>query len=138
MKKKPDRLFVDKAELANFKLLKEEKDSPLYNKENKDVFIMAMIMGVKNGVRIPLKSKEGLIREEYLNNEEKSIIKAIAVNAEQRLAVLLDPEKIYQIAEEYASGGIKYLLDAVFRKQHGSYVTRLESELVEICEKHNL
>ena len=138
MRKKPDRLCVEKDEFKNFKLLREEKDSPLYKKENKDVFIMAMMMGLKNGVRLPLKNKEGLIREEYLNDDEKSIIKAIAVNTEANLSVLLDLEKVYQIAEEYASGGIRYLVDSVFKKQHGSFTTRLESELIEICEKCNL
>lgn len=138
MKKERDRLFVEKEEVNNFKLLREEKDSPLYRKENKDVFIMAMMMGLKNGVRLPLKSKEGFIREDYLNNDEKSIIKAIAVNAEENLSVLLDSDKIYQIAEEYAAGGIKYLVDSVFKKQYGSYTTRLESELIEICEKYKL
>jgi dnd system-associated protein 4 len=138
MKKKRDRLFVEKEEVNNFQLLRKEKDSPLYNKENKDVFIMAMIMGLKNGVRLPLKSKEGFIREEYLNNDERSIIKAIAVNAEANLSVLLDSDKMYQIAEEYAAAGIKYLVDSVFKKQHGSYTKRLESELIEICEKHKL
>jgi hypothetical protein len=138
MRKKPDRLFVEKNELKNFKLLQEEKDSPLYKKENKDVFMMALMMGLKNGARLPLRNKEGFIREDYLSNDEKSIIKAIAVNAEENLSVLLNLEKIYQIAEEYAAGGIKYLVDSVFKKQHGSYATRLETELIDICEKYKL
>jgi hypothetical protein len=131
-------LFVEKNELKNFKLLQEERDSPLYKKDNKDVFMMALMMGLKNGARLPLKNREGFIREDYLSNDEKSIIKAIAVNAEDNLSVLLNIERIYQIAEEYAAGGIKYLVDSVFKKQHGSYATRLETELIDICEKYNL
>lgn len=138
MKKKPDIIYVEKNELKNFKLLKDEKDSPLSGKGNKDVFMMAVMMGVKNGVRLPLKNKEGFIREEYLTDDERSIIKAIAVNAETNLSILLDAGKMYQIAEEYAAGGIRYLIDSVFEKKHGSFATKLESELVDICEKYKL
>jgi hypothetical protein len=66
MKDRPDRIFVDKEYLKDFKLLQEEKDSPLYKKDNKDVFIMAMVMGVKNGVRIPLKIKKEYILRQNL------------------------------------------------------------------------
>jgi len=138
MKKRPDRLFAEKDQLNNFKLLKNEKDSPLYGKAYKDIFIMAMLVGVKNGSRIPLKNKEEITREEYLNDDDKSIIKAISVNAEENLTVLLNWEKIYQIAEEYALGGIKSLVDSIYGKQHGSYISKLETELFDICENSNI
>ncbi len=135
MKKKPDRLYVDKDDFKDFKLLQDEKDSPFHKRENKDVFIMAMMIGLKNGPRIPLKNREGFFREEYLTNEERSIIKAIAISEEKKLSVLLDMEKVYQIAEEYAKAGIKYLKDSVFKKRDGSYLNRLESELLEDFER---
>ena len=138
MKKKPDRLYVDKDDLKDFKLLQDEKDSPFYKRENKDVFIMATIMGLKYGARMPLKSKEGFFREEYLNNDERSIIKAIAISEEKDVSVLNDMDKVYQIAEEFAKAGIRYLRDSVFTKEHGSYLKRLESELLEDFEKYKI
>jgi dnd system-associated protein 4 len=138
MKKKPDRLYVDKDDLKDFKLLQDEKDSPFYKRENKDVFIMATIMGLKYGARMPVKSKEGFFREEYLNNDERSIIKAIAISEEKDVSVLNDMEKVYQIAEEFAKAGIRYLRDSVFAKEHGSYLKRLESELLEDFEKYKI
>lgn len=138
MRKKPDRLHVDKEDIKDFRLLLEEKDSPLYKRENKDVFIMSVVTGYKNGIRLPLKSKEGFIREEYLNVEERSIIKSIAIQEDKNLSILLDMEKVYQIAEEYAKGGIKYLKDAVFQKSHGSYIKRLEAELLDEFQEQNM
>jgi len=138
MKKKPDRLCVDKEDLADFRMLLEEKDSPLYKRENKDVFVMAMTTGYKNGARLPLKTREGFIREEYLSVEERSIIKSIAIQQDKNLSILLDMEKVCQIAEEYARGGIKYLKDSVFQKSHGAYPKRLEAELLDEFEGHHM
>jgi hypothetical protein len=138
MKKRADRLSVDKEDLGDFRMLIEDRDSPFYKRENKDVFMMAMITGYKNGTHVALKAKEGFIREEYLNSEERSIIKSIAIQQEKNLSVLLDMEKVYQIAEEYAKGGVKYLKDSAFKKSGGSYIKRLESELLEEFERFRI
>jgi dnd system-associated protein 4 len=131
MRKVPDRLYVRKEDLRDFKLLQEEKDSPFYKKDNKSVFIMAMTMGLKRGVQVPLQNKEGFIREEYLNDVERSLIKAVAISTENDLSVLANMQRVYQIAEEYAAGGIKYLKDSVLTERYGTYLKRLESELLD-------
>lgn len=94
-----------------------------------------MIAGFREGSRIELDKKEGFVRIEYLTLREKSIIKAIAVAEEGDLNVLLDKNKVYSIAEEYAAGGIKLLKNKVFSGDYGSYIKKLESELVEEFEK---
>jgi dnd system-associated protein 4 len=135
MSKQPDRLFVRKEDIEDFKLLQDEKDSPFCKRTNKDVFFMAMLVGLKNGVRLPLQSKQEYVREEYLNDDERTIIKSIAISEEKDLSVLVDKGRVYQIAEEYAAGGIKYLKNSAFKRQHGSYVKELEGELLEEFEK---
>ena len=136
MGKVPDRLFVKKEDHGDFKLLQEAKDSAFYKRGNKEVFIMAMIMGLKQGSRISFQTKQEFVREEYLNDDERILIRAIAVAEEKTLSVLLDMTKVYQIAEEYAAGGIKILKEAVFTQRHGSYIKRLESELIEDFERY--
>lgn len=131
----PDRLYVRKDNLEDYELLKKEKDSIFFGKENKDIFIMAMILGYYNKKKKCLDKKEGFFREEYLNDEERSLIKAIAIKEEGNLSVLLDKQKVYSIAEEYAAGGIGYLKDEVFNKQHGGYLKKLEEKLVEEFEE---
>ena len=137
MKKNPDRLNINKDDLKDFTLLQEEKDSPLYKKDNKTVFLMAMVFGLSRGTRIPLKSKHGFVRDEYLNSNDRTLIKAIAIKEMNSLSVLAEPSTIYQIAEEYVTGGIEYLKKAVFDKHHGSFTQRFELELLEELNKYN-
>jgi dnd system-associated protein 4 len=132
--KAPDRLYIRKSDRAEYSRLLE-KDSPFKEKENKDLFMMAMVVGFHAGNRIGLDKKEGFIRVEYLNPIEESIIKTIAISEEGSLDILLDKKKVYSIAEEYATGGIKLLKDEVFSGEYGSYSKKLESELIDEFEK---
>lgn len=132
--KKVDRIYVDKRDLDDFNKLKE-KGSPFENSQNKDVFLAAMVVGYHEGGRIGLKNKEGYVREEYLTDEERTLIRAIAVSAEGDLNVLLDEQKVYSIAEEYAAGGISLLKMRILSGEYGSYVKKLESELLHVFDK---
>ena len=132
--KVPDRLNIRKSDRKDYDRLLE-KDSPFAGKENKDLFMMAMIIGFQEGSRTPLDKKEGFVRIEYLNEREKSVIKAISVTEGGDLSVLADKRKVYSLAEEYAAGGIKLLKGKVFSGGYGSFIKKLESELVEGFEK---
>ena len=132
----PKVLTLDASCKEDFYRLNDKNDSPLCG-ENKRVFMMAMVMGYIMESRKPLKKRyqSGILRTESLKPEDKAIIKALALAEEKDLSIYSDKRKIYTIAEEYASGGIKYLKEDVFGKQHGSYVKRLESDLVERVKK---
>jgi hypothetical protein len=131
--KKVDRLFVDKRDLDDFNRLKE-KDSPFAGSQNKDVFLAAMVTGYHEGGRVPLKTKEGYFMKSYLRDEELALIRAIAIAEENNLNVLLDEQKVFSIAEEYAAGGIQQLKLKVFGEGYGSYTKKLESELLHALE----
>jgi hypothetical protein len=132
--KEPDRLYVKKEYLADYKRLLD-KDSPLRKKDAKNIFLMAMAIGFKKGMRIELGSKkEGYVRAEYLNNEEKTLIKSIAVHENKKLQILLDKNNAYSIAEEFSAGGIKLLKDLVFSQKGGSFIKKIESDLIEESE----
>ncbi|ODS32698.1 MAG: hypothetical protein SCARUB_02194 [Candidatus Scalindua rubra] len=89
----PDRLYVRKVDLRDLDNLKKERNSSLYGRDNKEIFIMAMTLGYYNESKTPLERKEGYFREEYLNDDDRSLIKAIAVYDEGNLDVLLDKKK---------------------------------------------
>jgi dnd system-associated protein 4 len=128
----PRVLNIRKSDKEDYKRLME-KDSPFAGKDDKDLFLMAMIMGFCEGSRIPLDKKESYVRIEYLTDREKSIIKSIAVADEEDLNILANKRRVYSIAEEYAAGGIKLLKEKVFG--YGSFMKKLEAELVEEFEK---
>jgi dnd system-associated protein 4 len=130
----PDRVNIRKSDRKEYDRLKE-KDSPLAGRENKDLFIMAMITGFHEGSRIELDKKDGFVRTEYFSEREKAIIKAIAIQEAENLEVLRDKEKVYAIAEEYAVGGIKILKDKALGGEFANYFKRLESDLIDDLEK---
>lgn len=132
--KKPDRLSVDRKDLEDFNRLKAT-DSPFAGSQNKDVFIAAMVIGYYEGSRVKIKRKEGYVRESYLNPEDRALINALAVSEDGNLNVLLDAQKVFSIAEEYATGGIRLLKARVFGEAYGSYTKKLESELLRAYEK---
>jgi len=134
MSGEPDRLYVEKSDIKIYDRLKE-RDSPFYKKENKEIFIMAMVLGFKEGGTKVLSKKEGYVRTEYLTPEEKALMNAIAIYNEGTLDVLLDKKKVYSIAEEYAAYGIRLLHDWVFGGEYGSFAKKLESELVQMFEE---
>lgn len=132
--KVPDRLNIRKSDRKDYDRLLE-KDSPFAGKENKDLFMMALIIGFHEETRVKLDKKEGFFLLYHLNDKENSIIKAIAVAKEGDLNILLDKKKVYSIVEEYAAGGIKLLKDKVFSGGYGSYIKKLESELIDKFKK---
>lgn len=129
-----DRVNIRESDRKEYERLKE-RDSPFSGKENKDLFIMAMITGFHEGSRIELDKKYGFVRTEYFSEREKAIIKTIAIYEEGNLEVLNNEEKVYSIAEEYAAGGIKILKNKVFGGEFASYFKILESELIDELKK---
>jgi len=132
--KKIDRFYVDKRDVEKFNRLKE-RDSPFAGSQNKDVFLAAMVVGFHEKSKIDLKNKEGYVREEYLTPRELAVIKAIAVADEGNLEILLDKQKVFSIAEQYATGGIEILKTKALSGEYGSYAKKLESELLRAHEK---
>jgi hypothetical protein len=129
----PDKLYIRKSDREKYdKLL---GDSVFSGKGNKDVFIMAMLVGYYHKARVELTNKEGFVRVEYLKDRDKSIMKAIAVAETGRLDILVDKKQVYTLCEEYAAGGMELLMDMVFGGGYGSFVKKLESELVQQFEK---
>lgn len=134
--KKPriDRLFVDKKDFEDFNRLKE-KDTPFAGVHNHEIFIAAMVTGYREGCRIELKNRKEFFFEKDLTKEENALIRAVAVSEEDGLNVLLDKQKIYSIAEQYATGGISLLKAKVLSGEYGSYAKKLESDLLKACEQ---
>jgi len=132
--KKVDRFYVERKDSDEFNRLKE-KDSPFARAHNKDIFLAAMVVGYHEGRKVQIKSREGYFHETDLLPTEQALIRAIAVSEEGALSVLLDKQKVYSIAEQYAAGGIALLKAKVFSGEYGSYAKKLEGELLRAYEK---
>lgn len=133
----PSTITIDKGDKKHFDLLLEDRGSFFYKRDRKEVFIMAMVYGFDSGDRKPLTDKlsGGYFRVEYLNDREKTLIKAVAVHRKGSLDVLLDPKQVYSIAEEFAAGGIGHLKEEVLNTRFGTYEHKLAEHLITSCDR---
>ncbi|MDR2700041.1 MAG: hypothetical protein LBC12_04425 [Nitrososphaerota archaeon] len=135
-KKKPDRLYIEKKDREDWDRLKDS-DSQFAGVDNKDIFLAAMVTGYFEKVEFELKTKDGYFFAHNLKSSEAALVKAIAVSKTGSLDVLLDTEKVYEIAERYATGGLKILKEKIFSGEYGSYSKKLEAELLRQYAKIN-
>lgn len=125
-----DRVYISESDRPIYDRLKKYVDGPLKGRKNKELFMMAMILGYyKMKVRSELKKPEDYDHVENLGSDRRTIIKAIAV-AEEGMEVLDDEAKVYKIANEYAATGIK-ILEGMANDPDYDFIKKLENMLVE-------
>ncbi len=110
--------------------------SPFYKKTMKDVFMYALAIGFFSRKRQKLQKKIGTIPTRTLSPHEIALLKAIAISEKGSLDVLHDEniKEVFEIAEEYANGGINTLYNLVFGDEPGDVDKRMEQHLREILE----
>lgn len=78
---------------------------------NKTVFMLCLAVGFemkKTRPRPPRRSDAVVLS--YLNDQDRALIASVALAATQDHTVLLDEDKVYDIIEEYAAGGLEVLV----------------------------
>ena len=91
----------------------EEKyiNSPFFGRTNRDIFLYAMALGFFHKKRIKLESPRNNISWNALKDEGEWLVYSVAIAEKNDLSVLLNMKEVAEIAEEYANGGLQYLLD---------------------------
>ena len=119
--------------------LVESEDSPFWKGHRKkaanrrNVLLHSMTLAFKSGIREQFQGSHGVFRNSDMKDEEKYLIMAIAI-AEEGLDVLLpkNSEKIYRIAEEYASSGLDIVYNMVFSSDSGDPLADFEAEITKV------
>jgi len=121
-----------------FKKLIESSLSPFYKRTMKDVFMYALGIGFLNGKKVKLKKKVGTIPLRTFNENDEALIKAIAITEKGSMDVLFgeNVKEAFDIAEEYANGGIDTLYSLVFGDEPGDPDRKMEQELRIIIKKY--
>lgn len=127
---------VSEKAFQDFKLISQHKF--FKGLETKQLFILAMSLGVRhNKYQKPLGEEKrhsgGYTRVEYLSDEDKDLIKAIAIAKAEDVNILNNQKEQYQIAETYAEGGIKILKDLI--SSPGDFLYKFDSELKSLNSK---
>jgi hypothetical protein len=133
-REEPQIVYIDANDKPTYDML-SEKGGPLEGMDNKDMFLLAMALGYMNNIKVELKDRLYFFRTSYLDNHEKALLKAIAVSEEGSLDVLSDKKKIYSLAEQYATGGLKLLRNIAFEKFGKDLYKKLLPELSSKMEK---
>lgn len=101
--------------------------------EYPDLFILAASIGYAEE-----RKEEGtgdwLTRTEYLggeNSDQRWLLRSIAMKETGEIGTLRDGQEIFNIAIQYANGGIKILHNKVFSDEPGSVERRLEEFIRE-------
>lgn len=94
-------------------LTDEESKSPFAGEQMSKLFMFALGVGFDQGLRMSVEDSVGIFNKDVLKNDEKWIIKSVAVKEEEDPEILRDEDEMYQIAEEYANGGIDAIYEVV-------------------------
>ncbi len=133
MANQPDRLYISKDDQKLYDVILENEKMfsiKVGEVDRKDQFIFAMAYGFMMNTRSELKKRIGLVRLEYLSHEDESFINSVAMFEEKDANVLSDKKKVYSIAEEYASGGIKILASKIENTEFGSFEKAIEKDII--------
>ena len=121
--------IIGKKEIREiYELLKNNRSSFFYQCEYTQIFIASMALGYINRNKIPLNKKSRSIPTKVFTLPEKWMMISIAIEEEKDLGILKEEQRILNIAEEYANGGIYFLYDL--------YEEGITTHPVETLEKY--
>ena len=138
MIKKPDRLYINKKDKKKYdELLKKGN---LFAREkgfqNKDLFLISVLLGYQSKHKEKLENREGYILTNYLSDEELHMLYSLVIDSNNKdLSVLNDLEKVFIEIEEYANTGIDIFYDKVFRSKIGDYDKKMEMDIVTLFKE---
>lgn len=132
-----DRLYIDDpGDKKMYDTLKNNEEFFKNNNNNKELFLFALAFGFFNKNRQKFSGKKlGYFLEKDLKYEDLVLLYAVAIFETQSLDILGDKEKIFNIAEEYAHGGLKLLFDDIESVQFGSFSKNFELKLKQQCQQ---
>ena len=122
------RLSYGEENQEYYQTLKRVSKSPFYQADMTKIFISAMALGYKKGLKKKLKKKENALHGNSFTDQEKWLIISLYMKENKHdppINALFEPDAICNLAEEYANGGIKPLWD----------IYELTSEPVDELEK---
>ena len=107
------RLSYGEENQEYYQTLKRVSKSPFYNEDMTKIFISAMALGYKKGLKKKLKKREGALHGPSFTPQEKWLMIALYMkeNTKHGVNVLFEPDEIFNLAEEYANGGLQSLWD---------------------------
>lgn len=129
-----DRISIRKEDRVIYESIRKN-DGDLKGISNMDLFLMAMMLGVhekgKHGLKgVKSTATDGLVRIASFTDDAWNIIRSLAVYEEEYMEVLLSNNKMFDVAEKYATVGINELNKLYFENEH-NFLKRMEKLLID-------
>jgi len=131
----PDRFYIDKEDRPYYQKALEENIINFKNRNQKEQFLLAMAIGFENDQKRELKTRDGFFFSNYLGSEDKTLINALAIHVHGSSDILANEKDVFDIAEQYASAGIRILADSIDKVQFGKFDKIFEKDLLEILNR---
>lgn len=97
------------------------------NITNKTEFMLCLAVGFENKKTRPRPPRRSdAVVLSYLNDQDKALMSAIALDHTKDHTVLLEEDKVYDIVEEYAAGGLEIIVTQMDSgPDFNNYLTKL-------------
>lgn len=126
------RVPTDQREI--YEELTSSADSPFDGERRTDLFVFAMGYGYDKGLRADFGGNtHALFQRQSLSEAQEWMIKSVAVDETEDPDVLQDGQETYQIAREYANGGLTRLYELYTGPQ--SLFNQLTQEVIEKSDR---
>lgn len=98
-----------------------------------ELFLLFLAFGFKFGVKrdVPARKTDGP-RFEYINDDQKAMIKSVSLAVSGQSDSLLEEDSLYDLAESLAAGGLMMLADAY--NKNADFPTWLKRKLAEFTK----
>ena len=127
----------DDEEFYNY-LKKSDSPSPFSSMRMSDIFIYAMSLGFKYGIKHEIESnkRQPNLPPSAFDPDMRWLMRAVAVTDEENLEIIAEHKKVIKIAEAYANGGFSLIRDYM-KKQSIEYGADavFESELRKVISE---
>ncbi len=118
------------------------RSGPLSSEKKKytrDIFRLALAYGYINDIRLPLQSKDNFVNKTNFGETLPALINALAITKSSKGVEILaeDPVDVYQVAEEYANGGLD-LLNSEYLENGDDFIEILRLKILEFNKDNRI
>ena len=114
------RIYIDQDKHEHYeKLVRKGNDNADYYpfQTFKDVFMLAACLGAKHGVSEPIAASRDIFNSDVFDEKtDIPVMMALAYQEDKSLATLSNERRVLDIVQEYANGGIAYLVEEAVNK----------------------
>lgn len=108
-------------------------------KYTRDIFRLALAYGYLNDIRLPIESKDNFVNKTNFGETLPALINALAITQSDNGVEILadDPVNVYQVAEEYANGGLD-LLNSEYISNGDEFIEILRLKILDFNKDNKI